>query len=338
MKAAILTKLKAPLTVAYVEFLGGLGYGQVMVQISQSGICGAQLQDIRGEKGNAKFLPHCIGHEGVGHVTSIGAGVTRVRTGDKVVLHWRKAAGIESDVAVYSCPTLTVPVKGGKVTTFLTHSVVSENRVTPVPESIPDDLCALLGCGLSTALGTIEMEANLRMGETVMIFGAGGLGMNLVLAAKLRQASAITVVDIVESKRKMVEKAGAIFFTPEKLAKADISADVVIETSGSRQGIEVGLSHINDSGRFIMVGQPKAGSTVGILNARHLFEGSGKTIMATQGGRFQPHLDLPRYCEMFKAGLLNIKGLITHRVSLEDVNSGIKLVKEGQAGRVMVMM
>src|SRR3989344_1211684 len=100
MRAAILEKISAPLVIGDVE-LTDLLFGQVLVKVLVSGICGAQLQEIAGNKGNAKFVPHLLGHEGAGIVEKIGVGVTRVKPGDKVVMHWRKGDGIESDFPVY---------------------------------------------------------------------------------------------------------------------------------------------------------------------------------------------------------------------------------------------
>jgi threonine dehydrogenase-like Zn-dependent dehydrogenase len=122
VKAAVLEKINAPLTVADVE-LGELSLGQVLVRILVSGICGAQLQEIAGNKNNAKFVPHLLGHEGCGIVEDVGAGVTKVKKGDKVVMHWRKGDGIEADFPTYVFKGKTM--RSGKVTTFSEYSIVS---------------------------------------------------------------------------------------------------------------------------------------------------------------------------------------------------------------------
>ena len=143
MKAAILEEINGPLTIGEVT-LTDLLFGQVLVKILVSGICGSQLQEIAGNKGNAKFVPHLLGHEGCGIVEDIGPGVTKVKKGDKVVMHWRKGDGIESDFPTYMFKGK--PMKSGKVTTLSEYSIVSENRITPVPHDTPNELCALLGC------------------------------------------------------------------------------------------------------------------------------------------------------------------------------------------------
>ncbi|MDE2071488.1 MAG: zinc-binding dehydrogenase, partial [Patescibacteria group bacterium] len=114
--------------------------------------------------------------------------------------------------------------------------------------------------------------------------------------------------------------------------------DVIIECSGSKAAIEATLPLLSGTGRFVMVGQPKPGESVEITNANHLFGGEGKHIMATQGGRFNPSCDIPRYVRLAKAGVLNIDGIITHHVKLEDVNEAIDAVRKGQASRVLIVM
>lgn len=344
MKAAILETINSPLVVADVE-LTPLSFGQVLVKVLASGICGAQLLEIGGHKGNAKFTPHLLGHEGCGIVEDVGLGVTKVKKGDKVVMHWRKGDGIEADFPSYMYNGKVM--KSGKVTTFSEYSIVSENRVTPVPQDTPIELCALLGCGLSTALGTINEEAEVKFGESVMIVGAGGLGLNLVKAAKLASAYPIISVDIFEEKRQMAEALGADLFINSKTQniveeiqkKFGIKeTDVIIETSGSKEALKTTLPILGGTGRYIMVGQPKPDEIVELVNANHMFGGEGKTIKATQGGKFSPSRDIPRYVRLQKSGILNIDNIITHRFKLDQINEAIDLVKAGGASRVLIEM
>lgn len=348
MIAAVHTKVNAPLSIMEVSVPAVLDYGQVLVQVLASGICGAQLQEIAGHKGDPKHLPHLLGHEGVGIVKRCGFGVSRVKNGDKVVMHWRKAAGTDAPAPIYwNTHNATTPVRAGKITTFNQEAIVSENRLTPVPEDTPNELCALLGCGLSTALGTMERDAAVKFGESVMIIGFGGLGVNLLLAARLAGATPITVVDVHESKRKQAIKMGADFFLnsgvhtrpacPDR-RPADWSPSVIIDTAGSPASILWAMPLLADSGRYILVGQPKPDEAITIANARHLFDGEGKTLKATQGGGFKPDVDIPRYVRLHKAGLLNLKGIITHRIRLEDINEGLDMVRKGEASRVLVKM
>ena len=342
MKAAVLETIDAPLVVGQVD-LGALARGQVLVKLIVSGICGSQLQEIAGNKGNAKFVPHLLGHEGCGTVEDVGEGVTKVKKGDKVILHWRKGDGLESDFPTYTYKGKKM--QSGKVTTFSEYSIVSENRVTPVPADTPDDLCALLGCGLSTALGAVENNAKVRAGESVMVVGLGGLGACFIKAAKLAGAKPVIGVDIHDSKKESAESLGADVFinaakgnVREQLPKdaAARGVDVIIETSGNAKSIADTIPLLAGGGRYVMVGQPKPGESVEITNAVHLFGGEGKTIMATQGGSFSPATDIPRYVQMYRDGTLNTDGLITHRTTLDDINNAIGLMRDGKANRIMI--
>lgn len=327
MKAALLVEHGKPLELAEIES-EPLSYGQVLVRIISSGICGAQLQEIDGHKMGGP-LPHPLGHEACARVIEVGPAVRQVRVGDKVCCHWRKGDGIESDFPKYRYGDKIIT--SGKVTTFSEYAVCSENRLTPVSNDTPDDLVALLGCGLSTALGTIEQEANLKMGESVLIIGCGGLGLNLILAAKMRQASYIMGVDVHESKMDAALDMGA---NAACMAVEGIAFDVVVDTTGNAGAMMRGLDSLAPNGRFIMVGQPNG--DVILPSAKRMFEGEGKTIKATQGGMFRPSHDIPRYVRLHQAGLLNLDGIITHRIPLSDINQGIDLVRNGQAGRVLI--
>jgi S-(hydroxymethyl)glutathione dehydrogenase/alcohol dehydrogenase len=335
LKAAVLVELNAPLVVEEVEECP-LRYGQVLVRGIASGICGAQLQEIAGEKGNGKFLPHLLGHEGCGTVIQIGLGVTTVAVGDRVVMHWRKGAGIEADFPRYVFRGREI--SSGKVTTFSEYSVVSENRVTAVSSSTPYELCALLGCGLSTALGTIERDAAVKFGESVLVIGVGGLGVNLILAARLANAALIAAVDVERGKESLALSTGADCFihADDSWERFTPACDVVIDTTGNRHAISKGLALLKPSGRFVMVGQPKPFESVEIFCARDMFAGEGKSIKATQGGGFRPEVDIPRYVALHQAGRLNLSGLITDVVPLSEINRGVDLVRGGKAGRVLV--
>lgn len=346
--AALLTDFNRPLALDWME-PSPLQYGQVLVRVIASGICGAQLSEIRGEKNPDMPLPRLIGHEGIGVVETIGYGVKRVKIGDRVCMHWRKGEGIECDPPTYGknfgmyCPS-RFAMTGGQVVTFATHSICSENRLTAVLGDAPDELVMLLGCSLSTALGVVENQANVKIGESVLIIGCGGLGLNLILAAKIRGAGNIFVIDIHPEKEALAMAMGATaFFGPKHdafplwIPRPSETCDVIIDTSGDSEVIAFTLEYcLAPSGRFIMVGQPKPGTSITIENARHLFDGAGKTIMATQGGRFSPSVDIPRYIQAWRAGRLNLDGIISHRLPLSEINAGLDLVRAGHAGRVLI--
>lgn len=328
VRAALMTGVGSELALHEITPLGP-SYGQVLVRVIASGICGAQLQEMDGRKQSGP-LPHPLGHEGVGIVEAVGTGVVNTKAGNKVVLHWRPGDGCQSDYPVYQFGSQRIT--GGKCCTFMEKTIVSENRCTVVPDDAPDDLCCLLGCSLSTALGTMEHEAKLLMGESVLIIGCGGLGLNLILAAKM-MGSEVHACDVDERKLHSAQQLGA-FYSWGKTPMMGCHFNVVIDTSGNSEAIEHGLTRLAPSGRMILVGQLHENVT--IRGPIHLFAGNGKTIRATQGGRFEPHRDIPRYIAAWRSGYLKIEGIITHRFKLSEINEAIALVRSGQAGRVII--
>jgi len=332
MKAAILEKIDAPLAVRDVE-LTELKFGQVLVKVLVSGLCGAQLHEIRGHKGNAKFLPHLMGHEGCGIVEEVGLGVTTVKPGDKVVMHWRLGEGMEAPFPNYVLDGKTI--SSGKVTTLSEYSIVSENRVTTIPPETPSVLAAMLGCSLTTALGIIDNECDLKFGETVAIIGCGGVGLNLIQAATMRSPLKIYGVDI---NRKMIDLTyimGATLFA-ESINDLENKVDVIIDTTGIPQVIADAYNKLAPSGRLILVGQPAPGKGVELPNAVSMFDGTGKSVKATQGGGTIPHVDIPRYIELASKGIISYEQLHTDTFTLDEVNDAFDLLKSGSAGRIMI--
>jgi len=336
MKAFILEELNAPLGWRDIE-LTELSIGQVKVRILASGICGAQLQEIRGHKGNAKFLPHLMGHAGCGIFVEVCPGVTKIKPGDKVVMHWRVSSGIEADFPKYVLNGKTI--SSGKVTTLSEYSIVSENRLTPIPSDIPNDFAALLGCCITTAFGVINNEAKLRIGEKVAVLGCGGLGLSLIWGSSIAGASTITGYDISEQKGMWATKLGATAFINSSDG-IDVGpqnkADVVIDTTGIPSVISKGIELLSDFGRLVMVAQPEPGKSVEITNAGSFFGPNGKTIMSTQGGGTKPGEDIPRYIEMYRSGKLKYEDLISESVAPAEVNGAISRLQKGESARIVV--
>ena len=332
MKAVVLEKIDAPLAIRDVE-LTELKVGQVLVKILVSGLCGAQLHEIRGHKGNAKFLPHLMGHEGCGIVKEVGPGVTNVNVGDKVVMHWRPGTGIEAPFPSYVLDGKLM--SSGKVTTLSEYSIVSENRLTTVPQDTPEDLCAILGCALTTAMGIIDNEVELKFGESVAVVGCGGVGLNLIQAAALKSACPIYAIDNNITKRELCFTAGASIFT-NSINNIEENVDVIIDTTGIPEVIADAYEKLSSNGRLVLVGQPAPGRSIEVRNALSMFDGSGKSIRATQGGKTDPEKDIPRYIGLANSGVLKFEELHTHTFTLDTINNAFDLLKTGNAGRIMV--
>lgn len=337
-KSAIFLKPNSPLVIDDLELLP-LSVGQVLVKVITSGICGAQLQELRGYKA-PNLVPRTMGHEGVGIVYEVGQGVKTVKPGDKVVLHWRQGEGIESDFPTYLYKGSKIT--SGKLTTLSTYSVVSENRTTKVDEDADNDLCALLGCALTTALGIVNNDANIKIGETVLVLGAGGVGLHLIQAANLVGAGLVCAADIISSKQSLVNDLNAKFInlnTPSsnnELFDLLQKVDVILDTVGVPDLFSRALPLLSKTGRYILVAQPKPDQNLIIPHAISLFGGIGQTIRASQGGQTVPQDDIPRYVNLNKLGKLNIKNNITHRYSLESINDAFSVLQSGEAGRILI--
>ena len=332
MKAAVLEQLNSPLEIREV-FPTELLPGQVYVKVLSSGICGAQLHEIRGHRGNEKFLPHLMGHEGCGIVKEVGPGVSTVKEGDKVVMHWRPGSGIESEFPKYHLGEKII--SSGKCTTLSEFSIVSENRLTKVPSDTPTVLAAMLGCSLTSAMGIIDNECNLKFGESVAVIGCGGVGLNLIQAAKMKSAYPVYGVDINDKMFDLTQQIGVDVFTcdlefiPHKL-------DVILDTTGVPEVISKAFDKLAPSGRLIMVGQPAPGTDLNIFNPLSMFDGQGKSIRASQGGGTIPHEDIPRYIKLANRGTLDFNTLHTDTFSLDDINDAFDLLKTGNAGRIII--
>ena len=332
LKAAVLEELNKPLALRDVE-LTPLTVGQVLVRILVSGICGSQLHEIKGFKGNGKFLPHLMGHEGCGIVEEIGPGVTTIQLGDKVVMHWRPGSGIEANFPTYKLDGK--PFSSGKVTTLSEQAIVSENRLTVVPPDTNPELAALLGCSLTTALGIIDNQSQLKFGETVAIIGCGGVGLNLISGSILKGAATVYAIDSIAEKEELVLSQGASHFL-RSTSELPEKVDLIIDTTGSPKVISDAFTSLSNQGRMILVGQPTPGAEIIIPNAIQLFSGTGQSIRATQGGDTRPQEDIPKYLRFFAARKMEVGRLITHRYKLESINTAFETLKTGKSGRIMI--
>ena len=206
MKAAILVESNQPLIVDEIACPGIVEFGQVLVDVHYSGICGAQINEIDAVKGPDKYLPHLLGHEGSGIVRKVGLGVSTVKEGDHVVMHWRPSAGIQSPTPKYGWGGKTV--NAGWVTTFNEQSIVSENRLTVIPHNFDMKVAPLFGCAVTTAFGVVNNDAQVKVGQSVLVFGIGGVGINIVQAASMVSATPIVGVDLLQHKLEMGKKFG----------------------------------------------------------------------------------------------------------------------------------
>ena len=284
-----------------------------------------------------------MGHEGFAVVLEVGPGVKNVKPGDSVVLHWRPGAGIQADPPKYRWRGQ--PLNAGWVTTFNRHAVVSENRCTKVPEGTDPEAAALFGCAITTGFGVVENNARLRMGESVVVFGAGGIGLNIIQAAALISATPIIAVDLHDSRLELARRLGATHTINSakgdaaeliKQALADQPLDVFIDNTGVPAVIELGYQLSQREGRVILVGVPRLGQNLNVYSLPLHF---GKVLSGSQGGECQPDRDIPRYLRLLERGSLQLDRFVSARFPLEEINAAISAMRDGAtAGRVMITL
>ena len=340
-KAAILAQSREPLIIDEIALPETLGVGQVLVKVLYSTICGAQLNEIAAAKGPDKFLPHLLGHEASAQVIETGLGVTTVKPGDTVVLHWRPSQGIQCQPPAYQWRGKKL--NAGWVTTFNDYAVVSENRMTVISPNYNLRDAPLLGCAVTTAAGVINNDANVKIGESVVIFGVGGVGLNVVQFAHLAGANPIIAVDLVDAKLAMAKSRGATHcLNPNAVADLDAAIrdivgakgpDKVIETTGAKSVIELAYNLTHADGTCVLVGVPSEKVTIYTLPIHF-----NKVLTGSHGGDAVPHVDIPRLIKLVDAGRLSFEGLITHEFPLDDINAALDMVRSGTAGRVLLQI
>lgn len=336
--AAILVEQRQPLLIDEVE-LPALGYGHVLVQVKASRICGSQLGEIDGAKGPDKYLPHLLGHEGGGIVVETGPEVTRVKPGDHVVLHWRPGAGIQARPVQYRLGARTI--NAGNITTFQGLTVVSENRLTPVPRDLDFETCALLADTLTTGFGAVLRNARVEIGESVAVVGVGGIGLGVVLGAHLAGAHPVVAFDLHDHKLAKAREFGATHtFNAAQEPIADAitrvlggPADVVFDVTGQPAVIEQAWRATGPKGRVILVGVMKHDQRFSLNTLPLHF---GKVLTGSEGGLSRPQDDIPRFVRMIQAGRFDPRGMVTHRCTLDGINAAIAAMRAGESIHTMV--
>jgi S-(hydroxymethyl)glutathione dehydrogenase/alcohol dehydrogenase len=337
--AAILSRSREPLVVDEIALPEALDVGQVLVEVFYTTICGAQLNEIAAIKGPDKFLPHLLGHEGSGRVLEAGPGVTTVKPGDLVVLHWRPSLGIQSSTPSYSWQGMRL--NAGWVTTFNAHAVVSENRLTVIPENYDLKTAPLLGCAVTTAAGVINNDAKLKIGQSIAVFGIGGVGLNLVQFAHLAGAYPIIAIDVMAGKLEMARARGATHCidasqiadvgSAVRAIAGDKGPDRVIETTGVKSVIELAYELTHPEGTCVLVGVPLEKVSISTLPIHF-----NKVLTGSHGGDAVPQLDIPRIIRLQRAGRISFDGIITHTYPLAQINAALDQVRSGGAGRVLI--
>jgi len=332
--AAVLVEQHKPLEIAELE-IPSLGYGQVLVAIKSTRICGSQIGEIDGVKGPDKWLPHLLGHEAGADVLEVGPEVRHVKPGDRVVCHWRPGRGIEASPSVYDWNGRKI--NAGPITTFQQFSVISENRLTVVPPETDYEICSLLADTLTTGFGVINNDARVKIGEAVVIIGCGGIGSGVVLGAKLAGAYPVIAVDLQDHKLEQALTFGAthtVNSQREDFSDAVLSIlnhskpEVVIDGTANPDVLEKAFNLTKHDGRCIVFGVMNHDQRLSINTLSLHF---GKLFKGSHGGESQPADDIPRYLRILAARGIEARKFISDRCSLGEVNEAISKMRLGQS-------
>jgi S-(hydroxymethyl)glutathione dehydrogenase/alcohol dehydrogenase len=340
-QAAILVELNKPLAIVDLE-IPALKPGQVLVEIAYSGACGSQVNEVVGNKGEDKWLPHCLGHEGTGTVLEAGPSVTKVKAGDTVVLSWLKGSGIEAGGCVYGWAGRTV--NAGAVTTFQRHALVSENRLTVLPKELPLDVAVLLGCAAPTGMGAVLNVLAAKPGDAVAIFGTGGIGLNAVMAAAFAGATPIIGIDTAAPRRDLAKRYGATHVIDP--AAGDVVAQI---KAIAAQGVDLAVEATGNPAvmdQAVNATRAQGGRAVVIGNARHdarltlnpaIFN-QGKSLMGTWGGDSVPDRDYGRFARLLASGRFPVRDLLSKPYRLDAADQALKDLAAGKVGRPLIDM
>jgi len=358
MKALVLNGIGHGFDFENVDIAAPIGR-EVLVDVQASGLCHT---DVLFATHDFVPTPSVLGYEVAGVVAAIGPDVAQIRVGDHVVGSLAQSCGACARCLSgrpFQCkhPESTVrrPADGPRLSRngaglyqgfglggFAEQALIHENQLAAVPKELPFAQAALLGCGVVTGAGSVLNTANVSAGETVVIFGAGGVGLNAVSGARLAGASRIVVIDI---QQKRLDEAGrfgatdAINSTTSAPVEAvrDLlpeGADHVFDFVGLKSVAEQGLAMLGVGGGLYLVGVARPDVEIG-LNIVSAIDRQ-KRVQGVNFGSTNAKRDIPMYAELYLQGRMNLDDLVSKRIALSDVNDGYAALKDGSLNRVVV--
>ena len=363
MQAAILTDLNTPFLVETVE-LAAPRTGEVLVKMAASGICHSDWHVVDGSIPLPK--PIICGHEGAGVVEAVGEGVARVQPGDHVTLSFRANCGdcfyCQNDKPNL-CATFDPILKSGLpadgesriswngapvykmagLGCFAEYVIVPQEALVAVRDDVPLEIAALVGCAVSTGVGAAMYTAGVRPGQSVAVYGAGGVGLNIIMGAQLAGADPIIAVDVNNAKMEIAREFGAT----HSLYSDETTADQVQALTGGRGADHVfesvGLSGLQEAA-FAALRPGGTLTLVGIAPSTSVMELSGAEITRTEKvvrgsfyGSVHPQRDFPLLLDLYTAGRLKLDELVTKRWRLEDINEAYAEMLTGEVARGVIM-
>ena len=366
-RAAVAFAANQPLEIVELD-LEGPRAGEVLVEIMATGVCHTDAYTLEGKDSEGIF-PSILGHEGAGIVREVGAGVTSVKPGDHVIPLYtpecrqcktctsRKsnlctAIRATQGKGVMPDGTSRFSYKGKPIyhymgcSTFSNFTVMPEIAVAKVRDDAPFDKICYIGCGVTTGVGAVIYTANVEAGANVVVFGLGGIGLNVIQGAKLVGADKIIGVDVNPAKRAMAENFGMTdFINPKELGAQNVVARIVELTGGGadysfdctgntdvmRQALE--CCH-RGWGESIIIGVAEAGKEIATRPFQLV---TGRVWKGTAFGGARGRTDVPKIVDWYMDGKIDIDSLITHTMPLDDINKAFDLMHAGESIRSVVL-
>jgi S-(hydroxymethyl)glutathione dehydrogenase / alcohol dehydrogenase len=361
MKASVLFEQGMPLSVEELE-LEAPRAGEVSVRMAASGVCHSCLHAADGSWKGVP-VPIVLGDEGAGVVEQVGPGV-ELKVGDHVILSWAPTCG-RCHYCVIGRPNLCErrqPGRGvlpdgttrmsldgsavyhyGHVATYASRTVVHESCAIRIDPAMPLDRAALIGCSVMTGVGAVLNTAAVPAGASMAVFGAGGVGLNVVQGGAMVAAHPIIAVDLLASKLDHARALGATHAIdasredPVAAIRAITGrgADYTFVAVGATRPMTQAMEALAPGGTCVLIGVPETGATVP-LDARPVVTGE-RVVRGSSYGSARTREDLPRLVSLYQAGKLRIDELITHRYGLEDANEAFRALAAGELGRGLIV-
>jgi Zn-dependent alcohol dehydrogenase len=364
MKAAVLYEPRLPFRVEDVE-LAPPGPGEARVRVAAAGVCHSDWHFATGEMQTP--LPVVLGHEGAGVVEEVGPGVARVRPGDEVVLLWRAGCG-HCEYCSRGRPALCgsnrrMRASGGLldgtsrlhgpsgeikhflgVSCFAEQTVVPETSLLPISDRVPLEIAAIVGCAVMTGVGAVVNTAGVEPGSSVLVIGAGGVGLSAVMGAHLAGASPIIVADVVGSKLELASELGATDLVqageqdPVEAARTltrGEGVDYAFEAIGRRETLEQAIGALRRGGTAVAVGLPGT-QVAAAVNVVDLVT-SEKTLKGSLYGSTRHFADIPRLFDLYRRGRLPLDRLLSRRYRLDQINEAYQALLAGEVARAVLL-
>lgn len=358
MRAAVLNSCPGKLDIEDVD-IDEPGPREVLIRTVAAGLCHSDLHFIEGKY--PAPCPTVLGHESAGIVESVGADVTYVSPGDHVItclsvfcgecefcLTGHMALCQSADVQRAPGAPSRLTRHGEPMNQFLNLSsfaeklLVHEHAIVKVPEEVPLESAALLGCGATTGLGAVLNTAAVRPGSTVAVIGCGGIGLNCVQGARLAGARRIIAVDMVEYKLELARQFGATDTVDasasdpvgQVLALTGDGVDYSFEAIGLKPTAEQAFNMLRRGGTGTIIGMIPFGTEVQLPGFAFLME---KKLQGSTMGSNRFRVDIPQWLELYQQGRLKFDELVSRRISLDEINDGFEAMKAGEVARSIIV-